>query len=313
MAAPNANYDEILATTLANHQATMIDNVFTARPFAYFLKQAGQLDVQDGGHKIVVPNMFEENSTAGSYSGADIINTAPQGGISAIEYDWRQYAASVVIEGIEEAKNAGERQVLSLLKAKIEQAENTIIERMDSMFITSDGTGNGARDWNGLANLVAQNSTSVGGIDPATYSWWNSYIESTSTALTVAAMNTAYNPVSEGNDQPGFILTTQSLYEKYESLLQPNMRYESTEVGDAGFLNLMFKRAPVLFDRYVTSTYRYFLNPKYLRLVVMSGKFMTPTKFKEPPNQDIRVAQILCYGNLTVLHRKRQGVLTNRT
>lgn len=34
---PNANYDTLLSTTLANHMPKLIDNVFSARPLVYFL------------------------------------------------------------------------------------------------------------------------------------------------------------------------------------------------------------------------------------------------------------------------------------
>lgn len=315
----NANYDEILATTLANHQSTLVDNVFTARPFAFFMKRAGQIQVEDGGHKIVVPTMYEQNSTFGTYSGSDSISTTEQAGISAAEYDWRQAAVSVTINGLEEAKNSGDRAVLNLLKAKIDQAEQTITEQFDSMWLTGDGTGNGGKDWNGLANLIGDSAstvTTVGNISATTNTWWRSSRFTVGGALSLTGatgMNKAYNTPSEGNDQPQFVLTTQAVYEGYEALLQPNMRYESTELGDAGFLNLMFKKAPVLFDRYVPTGFMYFINPKYLKLVVMAGKFMTPTKFKEPTNQDIRVAQILSYGNLTITNRKRQSWMTGLT
>jgi hypothetical protein len=311
--AGNPNYDEILATTLANHAPTMIDNVFTARPFAFFMKRAGQIEEQGGGHKVVVPLMYEENSTFSSYSGSDVLNTDEQGGITAVEYDWRQAAVSVSINGLDEAKNSGEEQIISLLKARIDQAEQTAIERFDYMWLTGDGTGNGGKDWLGLPALIGDQSstiTTVGNISATTNSWWRSNRFNGAGALALAGavgMNRAYNTAAEGNDQPQFVLTTQILYEAYEALLQPNMRYENSEVGDAGFLNLMFKKAPVLFDRYVTAGVMYFLNPKYLKLVVMRGKWMSPTKFKEPTNQDIRVAQILCYGQLTVTNRERHS------
>lgn len=309
----NVNFDEILSTTLSNHLPKLVDNVFSARPLVHFLKQAGQIRTIDGGHNIVIPLLIGKNSTAKPYEHYDTIDTSAQAGITAAEYPWKQYAATIAISGLEEAKNAGSERIIDLLEAKVMQAEETIIENFDEMFITSAGTGNSGKDWLGLAALVAQNSTAVGNIDPSSYTYWQSDIGTTMGTLTVAKMSTAYNNVSVGADQPKMVLTTQALYEKYESLLQPNLRFADAKTADAGFQNLLFKGAPVLYDQYVQSGYMYFLNTKYIRLVGHKDNWFRPTPFVRPNNQDARYAQILCYGNLTVSNRARQGVMTGVT
>lgn len=308
----NPNFDDVLATTLKNYLAKLEDNIFTARPLVFFLKQAGQIRKIGGGATIVLPLIHALNSTAGSYSGYDTIATTPQEGISAAEYTWKQYAVSIAISGIEEAMNSSEEQVIDLLEAKIMQAEETVLEQMDVMFF-ADGTGNGGKDWNGLSNLVAQNASAVGGIDPAANAYWQSNINTTAEVLSLAAMETSYNTASVGNDRPNAILTTQLLYEKYNSLLQPQLRFTDTRTADAGFENLLFHTAPVTFDTYCTATRMYMLNSKYLRLVGHSDVWFKPTPFVRPENQDARYAQLLSYGNLTISNRKRQAVLTNKT
>lgn len=310
--AGNPNFDDILSTTLANYAPTLEDNIFSARPLFFFLKEAGQVRKVSGGSKIVLPLIYGKNSTAGSYSGADTLDTTPQSGISAAEYDWKQYAASVTISGIEEAKNNGEQEVIDLLEGKIMQAEESIYESMDEMFF-GVGTGNGGKDWNGLGNLVNQNSTAVGGIDPSTETFWQSYIESTAEPLSLAKMTTAFNSVAVGNDKANVILTTQALYEKYESLLQPQERFTDPKTADGGFENLMFKNRPITYDAYCGTGLMYFLNTKYLRLTLHTDKAWKPTPFVTPPNQDIRTSQILTYGNFCASNRAKQGVLSGKT
>lgn len=309
----NANYDEILATTLANHRPEMVDAIFTSRVLAFFLKQADQIKMVNGGHKIVRPLMYAKNTTAGSYSGSDVLPTTAQTGISASEWEWKQYAASIVIEGLEEAQNSGEEQVIDLLESKTTQTTETILENMDQMFL-SDGTGNGGKDWGGLKTLAATANTTVGGIDASTNTWWNPTVNSSTTALTVKAMSNMFNTLAVGNDKPNLLLGTQLVYEKYEGLIQTAQRFQDSSAADAGFENLMFKSAPILFDSYVTGTgtadYLYFLNTKYLQLIGHTAKWFYSTPFKQPENQDIRVAQIICYGNLVALNRKRLGTFT---
>jgi hypothetical protein len=301
----------LLATTVANYRKTLTDNVFNARPLTYWLMDKGRIRMLNGGTNIVEPLIYGENTTVASYSGYDTISLTPQSGITAAEFDWKQYAASVAISGIEEAKNNGEQAMVNLLEAKIMQAEESMKEGFNAMFF-GDGTGNSGKNWNGLGNLV-ESGNSVGGINGATESWWNSYEENTAGPLTLAQMTTAYNTVSVGNDHPDMVLGTQTLFEKYESLLQPQLRYTDTKTADAGFQNLLFKAAPVAYDVDTPAQTMYFLNSKYITLVGHSDKWFEVTPFIKPENLDARYSLILCYGNLTVRNRKKQGKLTAKT
>jgi len=309
----NPNFDALLSTTLANYRDQLTDNVFSDRVLTNHLMSKGRIRMLNGGTKIVEPLIYGQNSTVASYSGYDSIALTAQTGITAAEYDWKQYAASIAISGIEEAKNNGEQEIINLLEAKIMQAEESMREGFNTMFF-ADGTGNSSKDWNGLGNLIESGNT-VGGINSATAGneYWRSYEENTAGALTLAQMATAYNSVSVGNDHPDMILTTRTLFEKYEALLQPQLRYTDTKTADAGFQNLLFKAAPVVYDTAAPSGTMFFINSKYISLVGHSGKWFQQTDFVRPEDLDARYALIMCYGNLTCRNRKKQGKLTAKT
>ena len=312
--AGNDDFNQILSTTLKNYVPKLADNVFTARPLFYALTNGQTIRRISGGAKIVVPIIYGTNSTAASYSGDEALSTTAQTGITAAEYDWKQYAATVTITGIEEGKNNGEAEIIDLLEGKVMQTEETIIQNMNEMFY-GDGTGNSNKDWIGLDLIVGKPNTALGGIDPtdAGNSWWKSDEHDMDGALTVKQMGTTYNNVSVGNDQPTIVIGTQALYESYEALLEPNLRYTDTKVADAGFQNLLFKGAPVTFDGDVTAGEIFFLNTKYLRLVAHTETWFQTTPFVRPTNQDARYAQILCYGELTCSNRARQGYIHSAT
>jgi hypothetical protein len=315
MAAGNSNFDEILSTTLKNYIPKLTDNIFSARPLFYALTNGQTIRRISGGAKIVVPLIYGTNSTAGSYSGTDTISTTAQTGISAAEYSWKQYAATVTINGMEEAKNNGEAQIIDLLEGKIFQTQETIIENMNTMFF-GDGQGNSQKDMNGLNNLVGTGMT-IGGIDAtdSDNSWWRSTLrngpaDAGAGVLTVAAMATVYNSVSVGNDQPTIIITDQDEYEAYEALLDGQIRYTDTDMADGGFQNLLFKGAPITFDSDSNLDGKmFFLNTKYLQLVAHSDVWFKPTPFVRPTNQDAVFSQLLCYGELTTSNRARQGMI----
>ena len=125
-------------------------------------------------------------------------------------------------------------------------------------------------------------------------------------------MGLLYNSVSVGNDQPTIIITDQDEYEAYEDLLDDRIRYTDTDMADGGFQNLLFKGAPVTFDSDTNlATKMYFLNTKYIQLVAHSDVWFKPTPFVRPTNQDAVFSQLLCYGELTISNRARQGLLRN--
>lgn len=316
MATASSNWDAILSTTLNNYVPKLEDNVFTARPLTYWLTSRDRIKKIGGGAKIIVPIVHEQNSTVASYSGYDTIGTTAQTGISAAEYSWKQLAGTIAINGLEEAQNNGEAQIIDLLEGKIMQTEQTLSEKLNTMFF-ADGTGNSSKDWLGLEHFIATTATSgtVGGINRATSGneFWRNYVESTTKALTLTDMATAYNSVSKGSDQPDFIITTQTLFEKYESLLQPQMRISDPKTADGGFQNLMYKSTPIMFDTGAPSGTMYFLNSKYIKLYAHQDVWFKTTPFVKPENQDARYAQIMCYGNLTVSNCKRLGKLANRS
>jgi len=307
----NPNFDALLSTTLANYRDQLTDNVFSDRVLTNHLMGKGRIRMLSGGTKIVEPLIHGTNDTVASYAGYDTLSLKPQAGITAAEYEWRQYAASISISGIEEAKNNGEQEIINLLEAKIMQAEESLREGFNTMFY-ADGTGNGNKDWNGLGNLIEAN-TDVGGIAVSGNDYWKSYEENSATALTLAQMATAYNTVSMGNDHPDLVLTTQTLFEKYEGLLQPSVRYTDTKTANSGFQNLLFKNAPVVYDAACTPGVMYFMNSKYISLVGHKSKWFSQTAFVRPEDLDARYALIMCYGNLTIRNRKRQGKLTAKT
>ncbi len=308
----NADYDGLFATTIEKYaRKTLTDNIFTARPLTWYLTQKNRLSFLDGGVKILEPLVYAGVTTAGSYEGTDPIALADDQPFTAAEYDWKQFAASVTITGIDEAKNSGEAAIINLLEAKMMNTEETIKEEMNQMFF-SDGSGNGGKDWIGLEAIVSSGD-SLGNIDGNTQAWWNSTVDSTAGALTLAQMTSLFNTVSKGNDKPDFIMTTQTLFEKYESLLQPQLRYSDTKTAEAGFENLMFKSAPIMFDAHCGSGIMYFLNSKYLGLTGHRNVWFKNRGWILPQDIDARYLLLLSYGNMTCRNRARQGKLTAKT
>jgi len=313
--AGNPDFNALLSTTLQNYQPTLVDNIFKDLVLLNHLNSRGRVQVEEGGTSIVEPLMYAVNNTVGSYSGYDAIDLTPQDGITAAEYQWKQMAASIAISGIEESKNRGTEAIIKLLNAKIMQAEESLKSSLNTM-LYGNGTGNGGKDFNGLGNIVATINNTVGGIDASSNTWWNPYQDTSSATLSQQDMGIVYNQISKGSDVPDLILTNTNLFEKYESLLTANVRYQDVAKANAGFQNLMFKQTPVVFDLALavdaSDAPMYFLNSKYLKLTGMNGHWFNTTDFQNGTvaGVDARYALVMAYGELTCSNRARQGYLT---
>ena len=312
--AGNPDFNSLLSTTLQNYQPTLVDNIFKDLVLLNHLNERGRVRVEEGGTQIIEPLMYAVNDTVATYSGYDAIDLTPQEGISAAEYDWKQMAASIAISGIEEAKNRGTEAIIKLLNAKIMQAEMSLKTTLNEQLYGSASAGS---DFNGLGNIVATQNNTVGGIDANTNSWWNP-TQGTTMGATLALQNMAdvYNRASKGSDVPDLIVTNTSLFEKYESLLTNNVRYQDVAKANAGFQNLMFKQTPIVFDLELavdtSDAPMYFLNTKYLKLTGLNGYWFNTTDFMNGTvaGVDARYALVLAYGQLTCSNRQRQGYLT---
>ena len=322
----DANWSDILTTTFAKVTPQFIDQIFKARPLAYFLSQAGQVIQIDGGARIQEALIAKDNSAnTATYSGVEAINNTPQEEVTSAIYEWKQLASTVSISGIEEAQNSGEAAFLDLLNTKIEIARESVVQKMNSMFYAAGGLTGGAspKDFHGLQLLVKDQSALVGGIDPNDDPWWKSKVHDASDNAAFAHTNTpiidrtkmtnVFNDASVGGDTPQFIITTQELHEKYEGLLQENVRYGQADLGDAGFQALEFKGRPIVFDDDCPSGEMYFINPKYLRLKVHRDRFFKAGPFIQPVDKDTRTMKMLTYGNLTINSRRHQGCIFNMT
>lgn len=337
----NPNFDTLVATTLKNYRANLADNITAHQVVWYQLKERGFIREDEGGTSIVEPLLVGRNTTVKSYSGYDVIDTAPQQGITAAEFNWKQVAGSVSISGEEEFKNGGSKtKVISLLQSKITQLELSMMLEINRQ-LQADGTGNGGKDITGLALAVEDGAvwSTYGGIDSNAFTYWrNQWIDYNATygnitaagatsaelANFIRAMTRMYNSCMRGKVRPTVIITDQRMYELYEQTMQfttANYRVMvDSKMADAGFMNLLFKETPVVFDEdmpnasLVTTADDHemmFLNADFMKFVIGKGKNFVVTDMQRPENQDAKVSQVIMYGNLTLNNRARQGRISN--
>jgi hypothetical protein len=187
-----------------------------------------------------------------------------------------------------------------------------------STAIYSDGTGSGGKQLTGLQALVSDAPTTgtVGGIDRASNEFWRNHAKTSAvTAENIyAAMNEVYMACSRGSDRPDIIVADDELYATYEASLVPQQRFTNAKLAEAGFTNLKFKGADVIYDGGVggkcPAGHMYFLNTEYLRLRPHKERnFKLIGGERMAINQDAIYKIIGWAGNLTMSNAQLQGVL----
>src|SRR5574344_2196979 len=118
------NYDALTALTQKKYVPKIIDNFFKSNPLLVYLKQ--HQETFPGGHKIVEPLVYRNIKGVTSYTMYDSTAYDTEIPITAAEFAPKNVVAPIIFSKDEELQNAGETQILSMLKAKIDIVEKTL-------------------------------------------------------------------------------------------------------------------------------------------------------------------------------------------
>jgi len=306
-------FDVLVTTTLDKVRPVLRDQISNENAVTAYLNMKSRVTL-DGGTVIRRPLLTAFNDTVSSYSGYDLIDTTPQEGLGWAEYNWKQHAGSVVISGEEVKKNRGAAQLINLLQAKVDQLKLSIADDMNAMLWASS-VGNGGKDFNSVPVLVKSSGT-VAGIDPSTYTWW---VSPTSTAVDlttfdgITTLNNLFNTVRLSRSKVDVEFTTQAVFEAYEALAVPNVRFQNLKAADLGFETIAHKTAEIIMDLDCPSASLYMLNSDRVEFVQHADSWVTPTDFVRPANQDAKVALILSMGELITDSRRSHAYATSIT
>lgn len=318
--AGNPNYETaLLSSTLEKFTVKQpVDTFFEKLSLWEWLNAKGGIKKRvDGGLKMVVPLMYAGNSTVMRYAGYDTLDVSPQEGFTAAEYEYKGYNGAISISGEEELKNAGEAQMFDLLDAKWTQLRMSFRDLLnaDAYLDGTQGTGQEAgKGITGLA-LMVDSAGTYGNIARNTNAWWSAQETAVGGPLQIhgaSGMTRMYNDCSLGRGAmvPDGIMTTQEVFEAYEAVMAPYLRWSVTGEANAVFEsdNLKFRKATMMWDRECQSGVMYFLNSQVMELRVR--KDMTTTPFQTPINQDAKVAHIRFWAQLVAKNCRHLGKFT---
>ena len=127
-------------------------------------------------------------------------------------------------------------------------------------------------------------------------------------------MDNLYMQLCRGNERPDLIVAGTDIYTTFEEALTPLQRFSDSKIADAGFMNLKYKNADVIYDGgqsgHCADNKMYFLNTNYIYLRPHKDRNMTVVGGERMAvNQDAMYKIIGWAGNLTMSNASMQGVL----
>jgi len=317
-------WDSAWTLTMRSKRKELTDNFFDAYPTLEMFRSGGALVTDNGGKEIQADILYAGNS-AQYFSGYDVLNTDAVDGITAAFYPFRYAAVPITINFTEEQENRKREAAMSLLEAKTRQSMLTLRDQINSSLYSAQ-TGKAPLGFQDIiADAPGTTPTTLGGITVSGNSWWqnkaNNATADTSFQTIVntnfyegmVRMSTLWNDVSEGNEQPTNIFTTNSIYADFEEIFEGTGYQRLSGKDSPGVDGRLpsFRGIPVQYDRDCGTGRMYFLNTNYLKLHMQAGMNFSKTPFKENANQLAKVAFITVGLQVVTNNRRRQGVIYN--
>jgi len=334
MASPlvtSVDWGDVVTTTLEDRSRKLADNITNNNALLAVLKKKGKQKSVSGGRELMQELRYAQNQTFLWYSGYDFVNVSLNDTMTAARFPWKQAAVAVTLSGMEELMNRSEEEMIDLLEARVETAEDTFWNQM-SAGVYSDGTGFGGKQITGLAALISKTPTAglVGGIDRSAQTWWrNLSVNSNTDSRGVVAqsniqsyMNTTSIQMKRNSDGTDLIVFDNNYYNMFLLSMQAIQRITDGGGQDVGlgFTGLKYygagKSVNVILDGgkngQIPANTGYFINTDYIFYKPHARRdFAAIGGERANVNQDAIVRLWGWAGNLTISNSSLQAVLWN--
>lgn len=243
-----AQNDRVNNITLEDINSTIVD---TVNKSSEIMKRVVSRPERWNGRSYQFP-LFTNNSSLGqSFKGTETFSTAIDMNTAQATIYPTGYAQPVGVSVVERSINATPAGVIDLYKASYQYAQNSMITALGQIFY-GYGAGN---DFDGLGLIVddSTNTSSYAGLSRSLYPTINAFLVTASGGvLDLATMASADDGATISGDMsetPNVILSNQTVWSLYDSLLEPAVRSTFAGLG-SGFIdgNTAVKQSPSASD-----------------------------------------------------------------
>ena len=316
--------DTIGAITNSKIAEKIADNISVKIPLLHFLNKMGHKEYEQGGYDYRLP-VFKEFSTAQAYIGNTVLDSAEADPVTAAVFGRKQISVPIVATGTKLLQNGGStpEAIVPYLMTIIESAEESMKDALAGQTIGIMSTQADADlGITGLQTALQADQTTgtYALLARATYAFWRAQTDTVATGFNTDGLNAMRRLLfacARGDEVStcismsvnGFVLLIRNLTGTIQYNQIADVQMANTAAGDVDFQTVNFHGATVFPSSYQPANTSYFLNLKYMKLMVHGDRDMTIREFVSPYNQDSMVARIFWSGNLVCNNLGRQGRL----
>lgn len=321
--ASTPSFDSLLATTLKNTSSEMVDNAAQSIPLIYKLKQSQNIKL-DGGTEIERAIRYNKNTTYSRISGYEPFDITPSNPFTTCNWDYKQMVISVSTSDKEKWSNAGKEKLIDLVAEKKADAQDALECGLDEDCYSNGSLPNQIGGLQLLVPLDPTASSVVGGINQATYEFWQSVVKTATGlggALSTSNILNYIRQLKQATTRNGkgcdMALLGNTEINILAAALEANGRYAGDKDSiSAGFESIKYFGIDFMnaeeADGNLPSTYNYFLDSKTLLLVIHKDRNFVPLEGDRTLNtQAASVHPITFVGNLICTCRRNQALFVN--
>ncbi len=304
-------FDDLFSSTLYQFAEKMLaDNVTSGSLVLRRLQDKGMIRPAPAtGPFIPVRVLYALNPNVGWFAPYEEVAVAPDQNVTTAIYHFRKCMVSVVVAGEEERANQGRVAVANLIQDKLEITQMTLRERLCEALLAASPAPNAIHS---LPEIVDA-TTTVGRINPATDTWWRSYVDSASGSITWNQITKLITKTTYANERLDIIITTPDLWESLHNQLIQQQRFTGEREVEGGFVGIFWQGIPIVFDPLMPTGTVLGINTNFLRVYHRTKPLFQPTPMRYVERQDLHLATVLAELQVTTNARRYHGKLTNKT
>lgn len=326
--------DNAFTTTWYEIQAEAVDNVLNATPVWALLNNSGAMKTQTGGDLITRIISYAYDQAVAVAKGDQLPTGEVETETMAI-WTWRTIAGKVQRDVFDDQKNRGPSKIKDYVGQRLTATRDGLSQKFESSTLNAVDTAETSKEIQSLHDIIppiASRTTGTYGrinrptafadsgngvFKPSTGNifWGGNYLAGTLASVEddlIDDMKKLYNSTANNQVPPNLILTTQALYEIYETFALDAVQIvkdDATMLADLGFEVLRFKGKPMVYLPNMTANHMLMLDMGSVEFVHDPEYWFAMSEWKPEPLTTKRIAHILNFGNMICAQPRRNGRL----